>query len=265
MAPANTVPSDAIVDKLSKLLAHEESARALGSIEEAEAFAGKIQSLLTRHKLTMNDVAYAKQEKDDPIAGNYVKASSVGLDDKKSRSDWLENIAQVTAQICYCRMIVIRYSNAVVFVGRTSDTRNAKKLYAMLATTARKLSGKAMDEEKKSEEYQYLQKNLGIGAAAEHSRTFRTSWFLGYVHAIITRADTIKAQVLASLPAGEQEHGLVLQKKDELAIDDYMNKMSGLGSVHSKQPKDFNLSAFAQGQQAGSQVPLGVHAGELSA
>jgi hypothetical protein len=213
----------------------------------------------------MDDVAYAKQEKEDPVSGNYVTASSIGLDDKKSRSDWLENIALAVAEICYCRMIIIPKSNGILFIGRRSDTRNAKKLYALLAVTARKLSGKAMDKEKETEEYKFLQKNLGIGAAAEHSRTFRTSWFYGYVYAIRTRAASIKAQVLASLPQGEQEHGLVLQKRDAIILDDYVSKLTDGDVVDAKPVNSFNTEAFQLGQQAGSQVPLGVHAGELSA
>ena len=45
-----------IIEKLRKLIAHEKSARSIGNIHEAEAFASRIQTLLDEHKLSMGEV-----------------------------------------------------------------------------------------------------------------------------------------------------------------------------------------------------------------
>jgi len=51
-------PDNAMMTTLRKLITHEKSARSIGSIEEAESFAAKIQELMFKHKLAMTDVEY---------------------------------------------------------------------------------------------------------------------------------------------------------------------------------------------------------------
>jgi len=43
------------IETLQKLINHEKRAREVGSVHEAAAAAGRIQALLTQHKLTMDD------------------------------------------------------------------------------------------------------------------------------------------------------------------------------------------------------------------
>lgn len=45
-----------IIEKLRKLIAMEQSARSIGSLAEAEAFASKVQELLSKHKLEMSEI-----------------------------------------------------------------------------------------------------------------------------------------------------------------------------------------------------------------
>ena len=54
--------TDQIIEKLRKLIAHEQSARTIGNIAEAEAFASKIQDLLTAHKLDMSEVDFQARD-----------------------------------------------------------------------------------------------------------------------------------------------------------------------------------------------------------
>jgi hypothetical protein len=61
-----------LIDRLQKLIAHERSSRDIGNTAEAEAFAVKIQTMLTQHKLTMSDVEFEAQDATDPIGHDEV-------------------------------------------------------------------------------------------------------------------------------------------------------------------------------------------------
>ena len=50
-----------VIDKLRKIMAHAASAREIGNLAEAEAFAAKAQELLLRHKLDMTEVEFAAE------------------------------------------------------------------------------------------------------------------------------------------------------------------------------------------------------------
>lgn len=45
-----------IIDKVNKLIAHEKSARTIGSIHEADAFFALIESLMKQHKITQDEL-----------------------------------------------------------------------------------------------------------------------------------------------------------------------------------------------------------------
>lgn len=62
-----------VLSKLAKLRAHMESAKALGSEQEAEAFAGMFNRLLMEHELEASDVDYAERSREEPIVERRVR------------------------------------------------------------------------------------------------------------------------------------------------------------------------------------------------
>ena len=56
-----------ILEKLGKIKNHMESAKEIGNEAEAQAFAAMLQTLLLKHKLSLTDVEYASEMKDEPI------------------------------------------------------------------------------------------------------------------------------------------------------------------------------------------------------
>src|ERR1017187_8732928 len=84
-----------VMEKLRKLIAHEESARSMGSLAEAEAFAGRIAEMLTQHRLERSDVE-VKAETAEPIGQDRVTAEEAGV--KKGA----QNVA-VAWQVCLAR------------------------------------------------------------------------------------------------------------------------------------------------------------------
>jgi hypothetical protein len=102
----------AILDRLSKLLKHQLSAKAIGSLAEAEAFASKIQQLLNQHKLSMSDIE-AKQEEEEGVGEIAVGPGDLAMDgkrsrihDKKTNITWLFTLAHATGECNDCATII---------------------------------------------------------------------------------------------------------------------------------------------------------------
>lgn len=86
-----------IIDKLAKMLRHQESAKAIGSIAEAEAFATRIQELLDKHKLEMSDIQFSEQEAAEPIDYDVIAPRHLGIKEERKRVEWQEDLAMSIA------------------------------------------------------------------------------------------------------------------------------------------------------------------------
>jgi len=115
----------AVTERLQKLIAMEQSARKIGNIAEAEAFAAKVAELLFRHNLSMSDIEIKEQEQNEPIDREYVAGN-------KGRSPWMEILAKAVATACFCKHMIIGKTSTQIFVGRTSDRQAAASLYKHL-------------------------------------------------------------------------------------------------------------------------------------
>jgi len=62
--------NEAIKDKLRKLIAHEQSARAIGNVAEADAYARHVKTLLRRHGLTKKSLS--QPEREQPVTGAWL-------------------------------------------------------------------------------------------------------------------------------------------------------------------------------------------------
>ncbi len=136
-----------IIELLQKLINHERSARSIGNIAEAEAFAVKIQTLLTEHKLSMSEVEYQEQEKFDPIGNEVVGADQVGMKDGRFEY-WLGCLASAIAENFFCHALRFSASRKINFVGRNSDRAAAVEMYGHLVRTANALCEKEFQQYK---------------------------------------------------------------------------------------------------------------------
>lgn len=124
--------------RIAKLVAKERGTRELGNEAEAQAFAAKVQELLTRHKLTMTEVELAAQTDDDPM-GTTV-ADGGGLRGRARRVGWQEGLAGVVARAHFCQILVYPGSSRVAFVGRESDREVAVYMWETLSAFANRAS-----------------------------------------------------------------------------------------------------------------------------
>lgn len=52
-----------ILEKIKKLIAHQKSAQEMGSVKEAEAFAKKVQNLLDKYNISLQDIPFEEVKK----------------------------------------------------------------------------------------------------------------------------------------------------------------------------------------------------------
>ena len=120
--------SSPVADKIRKLIAHERSARNIGNLAEAEAFASKVQDLLLEHKLSMSEL----EDQANPLG------SEVGSPTKPLRrgENWSYRLARAVCDACFCKVAAARGTNRLVFIGREVDRSVAVEMWRFLRDLA---------------------------------------------------------------------------------------------------------------------------------
>lgn len=214
-----------IVDKIKKMLAHEASARKIGSVAEASAFAERIQELMLKHKLRPEDLGDTDQGE---VVGETVIKATPGGRYGARRTWWRDQLMHVVAEAHFCRSIVISKTNLTSLVGRDSDRAITLAMYAFLLATMRRLA-----------------------AAADRSRrrrakTFRTSFYHGFIKAIWLRWDRLRSGPDTSV-------ALVLKRSSD-EIDRFLSDEE-VKTRSVKSPR-FHREGFTLGLLAGREVSL---------
>jgi len=121
-----------IMDRIRAFHEHAESAKAIGSEAEAQAFAAKVQELLTAYKLSRADLqAGAGQKREEPIDKSYLTWRDLGLEPRKVRVGWTEQLGRLVADAYYCRFIIYGWDgNVGMLVGETTDREVAGYMFA---------------------------------------------------------------------------------------------------------------------------------------
>jgi len=246
-----------MIEKLRKLIAHEQSTRSIGNLQEAEAFAAKIQDLLTAHKLSMSEVDFQEREDGEPIDWERVDGST--------RVFWRVGIAHTIAKINSCQVVNASrsFGKSFFFVGRTSDRQMAKILYTYLVELGEELCDKAAREDRKVQSLKFnvmnniMDWNIPTWAAAAFRRwmkSYKESWKTGFSAAIVSRLEaryeeTMKAQAQTSANA------IIHIKKDALDVLDYLKGKTR--KRHSRPARDeSNADGYKRGQSTGNAVNL---------
>ncbi len=129
------------LDRIKKLLAHSESARGLGSVAEAEAFAAKAADIALQHKLSLDAIEFADEAAADPIDKELVNTAELKGDKRtRNRSAWQQELLAVLARNNSCRIVVMTGSKTCYLIGSGADREIVKYLYAVLAREGERLS-----------------------------------------------------------------------------------------------------------------------------
>ena len=126
-------PKEKILDQLRKLNAMAESAAELGNEHEAQAFAAKVQELLTAYKLSQADIRLGEQKPDEPINYTYLAWQDLGLEARRQRIAWTERLGQFVSDAYYCKFVVSNYGgNIGMVIGTETDRKIAVYMFVTL-------------------------------------------------------------------------------------------------------------------------------------
>ena len=243
-----------ILDKLGKIKAMAESAKAIGNEAEAQAFAAMLQQLLLKHKLDLSDVDYAKEMKDEPIIEQ--RAEVIYKDGKRfykdfpdvevvsRRVEWSEDLAAVIGDAYSCRFLVTPGRSYITFVGHKSNVAICEYLFLTMLRAAENMSLKAARAFR-------MKARAENGGAGSTPRGYRESWLDGFTSRIRARLQEERAQFNTS-----GSMALVRVNKEAIAVrsyidDKYKKKAASLGGVSS-----FNRSGYQDGTAAANAINI---------
>lgn len=224
-----------IAAKISKLIAHEASARSIGNQAEAEAFAAKIAELLANHKLSMSDVEIKAQEVEDPFGCTFTKKGPTN-----STARWRLDLARAIASAFFCHYAYVGGSNKVVFYGRDSDRKAAVEMYEMLASTAKYLAKK---------DYKMSPACCLYPTNSSYAQKWCHTFQLGFAHGVAVRLGNESRLLM------QKDTGAALILRETAALQAYMKSVH-LGRGRSRKQSISDYGAYAQGKERGSNAEL---------
>lgn len=184
-----------ILDKIRKLHRHAESAKNIGSEQEAQTFAQMVNRLLNKHRLEMTDIQFEEQRKNEPVTqaeinfreyGDTFRGKKTEWKEKHVRVEWIERLAGIVARAHSCQILVVEKSNRLFLVGTETNRQVAEYVLITLMRAAEKLS---WDEYAK---FFYKSRDEGDVTRA---RGFRHAWLIGFIHRINERFDEEKRKM----------------------------------------------------------------------
>jgi hypothetical protein len=256
---------DKLLEKLAKLKAHAESAQALGSEAEAQAFADMLQQMLLRHKLEMSDVELVDLEKEDPIDRHPVNFSAQGLPRKKVRQAWSQHLAETIAWAHFCRILVYNRSNRVTFVGRKQDCEVAEYMFVTLYKATERIADAAYAKFSTEcvRQCAYCQEDKASCTGRYHefepnwarARGFRPAFVEAFVWRLARRFYDLRKQAEASSSTALVRLNTADQAVVKWMEDNKIKKSEDLGGNQRE-----NWDGYRQGQAAADEVSLRANA-----
>lgn len=158
-----------IVDKLRKLINHERSAREIGNVAEAAAFAAKIQAFVDKYNIELSEIDLNVKESD-------IRSETLVADCKQQ---WMKFLIVNIAEIDGCT-IVFRPTGYDVY-GMPMDIELVSLFYDYFADLGLHLQKLGVIEYKLSPEYKRKRKKH------RHTLSFKDSFGLGYMRALVRR------------------------------------------------------------------------------
>ncbi len=226
-----------IIEKLRKLIAHAKSAREIGNVAEAEAFAEKIQELLDTHNLSMSEIEIE-------TAKSSVNHSHSGL---HAINQWQQLFCNNLAAINGCRLVL--RGTEITLVGSDVDRLIVIEIYEYFTELAKIFAENSLKEFKLTPEYKRKRKKI------YHSRRFKHSFLHGFVFALIKR---FREKHEAAQRSAEKSQALIFIGNKLAEAERWMENNIQFRNKPTKkfQRSKFNLDALNKGVEAGNSVAL---------
>lgn len=225
--------SEKIIDRLRKLILHEQSAREIGNVEEAAAFAAKIQAFIDKYNIELSEIDL-NVEKSDIISETLVA---------NCKQQWMKFLLVNIAEINGCSIVF--HSKGYDVYGLPMDIALVSMLYQYFAELGLHLQKLGIMRYKLSPEYRRKRKRTRA------TLSFKDSFGLGYMEALIRR---LRAQRAESY-SGSQAMIYIGNKLAE--AKSAVSSLRGIRNTTAKvKAARFRNSAFIQGVNAGESVAL---------
>lgn len=227
-----------IIDRLRKLIRHEESARTIGNAAEAEAFAAKIQGLLDAYNLSLSDIDLnAAQSSIDRSSG-----------DEFALHQWQILFIQSLAQINGCQ-VIFKNRSEITLVGNEDDRMIVFELYRYFEKLARDLADQNWNTWKLTVDYRRKRKKQF------HSKLYKKSFLHGFVNPIVRRFRELHERAKA---ASNNQQALIFIGNKLAEANRWVENNLQTKSIQSKkfQWSKLKTDAYNEGYKSGNSVAL---------
>lgn len=225
--------SEKIIDKLRKLMKHEESARTIGNLNEAENFASKVQDLLMKYKLSVTDIQIEEEAVVDDLTVEIITPGSLKNRAVRWHSVLLTGICR--ANNCDCSSET--GSNRLTIYGYETDIALCFTLFKYFVGLGEQLS--MVDYIKVSPD--------------ERPNHWRDSWLNGYAKALRVRFMNAHYDAIRTAKQAESTSTALMRLDNKDAMVKEFVKHFGLTKVRSKTTIN---AAYQRGHETGSSVAL---------
>lgn len=234
------IPMEKLIDRIKKMHAKAESAKALGNEAEAFAFASAVSKLLLRHNLEMTDVEAAIQEQEDPVKAHYFDPTVFGLPKKKSRVLWSELLAAVVAEAHMCGILPVHKTNTFMIIGTRQNRQACEFMIVFLTRYAVEHS------EKDYVRYFYECKALGD---VRQARGYKAGWLMGFCTRLSMRYKADKKQILAEVQI-KNPHALMRLQHQLVKVAEVTDILA-TKTVRKPQGRDLDKDGSSRGIEDG--------------
>jgi Protein of unknown function (DUF2786) len=243
---------DEILDKIRKLHAHAESAEEIGNEAEAQAFAAKVQELLTAYKLSMADIGTGKSVAEEPVGIEYITWQDLELDIRSKRVAWTEQLAQLISEAYYCKFVISRGVGRIgFFVGTDTDREIAKFMFITIGRALNKIAEAANRAYKIK-----LWKEAGSPrpyVEPDEARGYKAGFMVGFLQRLHERfREELNPKVSVA-----QTQAIVLVRKDAIKrVNEWCDENLNLKSMPGIGIRSGNSKGRAHGRDRANELSL---------
>lgn len=236
-----------IIDKIRKLMMHSESARELGSIAEAEAFASKAQKLLAEHNLSKADITVEEAKKEVVHVSMPAKVKGVG-----GRSAF--NIMAVIAEFNWCKAYTMGNAshNKMIIVGSPENIEVCEYIHTQV-TNALVAVGKRDYKKYKDDFEPDWTRDKPVG-----QDTFLRTFLAGASSGLREKLRSEREEFVK-----QNESSTAIIRTNDIVISDYVTETWGGTGTGRRQSYNHEAGAYGAGRTAGKNVSVhkGVNGG----
>lgn len=235
----NTNPElEKIIQRIKKLKAHAESAKEIGSIEEAALFAAKMEELMVEYNITMMQVDHAKEFTKDEFA-HWQYTEGISYKDSQANFGWRLNLVRVICKYNFCSHVINSGKKQFFVYGHADNVDTVVWLYNYLSIGLMRLA---------QSEWNRIGKSTGYSSRV----VFLKEFLYGAGYGIDSK---LEEQRKANQKMNEYS-SLILYNKNALVryIGNKFGSQLGKGRAYGIKPKGH---AFKDGYAAGKNYNLG--------